>query len=173
MINQRLGYFIRQQPAGSYKPQFHRQKLNGRLVIIGNPITAWGLTPSNPMGPFQPHTWALIDPNEAKIVPMQTPVTPEPVQASLQAINSALKSGLISGAPAPSLGYTAQGVAQTGSANSALKNTSLAPPAPAGCTSCGGSTNTQINGVNPSPNPRSGQPVEPWKNYSGGYLKPL
>ena len=153
-MNKRMGFFVNQQAPGTYQPRFYPQKLNGHLVIIGNPITAWGLTPSAPMTPFGAHTWALIDPASAKITPMATPVTPEPVRDSLNAINSAVNSGLIAGAiaPAPAIGSSQYGSpVQAGSAQNALANTSLAPPAPAGCTSCGGSAPAQINGVTPAP----------------------
>ncbi len=160
--NHKIGFFTSQLPDGAYQPEMEVKILNHRRVVIGNPITAYGLVPPANLGVFSGSPWMLIDPESAKTVPMTNYATPYSVAQSVQAINSALNSGLIAGAPAPGMGNAVGGnLVQNTAAQSALGSTSLAPPTPTGCSSCGGSIPAQINGVNPAPtvNSSGGSPI--------------
>jgi hypothetical protein len=155
-----LGFFIKQQINGSYQPQFEPQILNQRKVIFGNPVTAFGMQP-----PLYPNafvwgnSYALIDPESARVVPMMNYVTPQAVANNLAAAQASLQSGISSG-----VGNQVGNQPYLGSqpAASALNNISLAPSAPAGCSSCGESAASQINGVTPAP--QSSNSVTPTQN---------
>ena len=151
----KLGLFPSLQVPGAQKNRFVPMILGGRKFILGNPITAWGYSPPENMSPFANQQWALIDPESSKIIPLQQPVMPDNVQASIASVNSALNTGLITGAPPPALGYAANSQIQSTPAQAALVNTSIAPAVPSGCSSCGGTAVSQVNGVIPAANPTS------------------